>query len=778
MELFKIFGTIAMDNSEAKEKLGETSGLAEKASEAFKKIGTAAVAVGKTVATVLAAGAAAVGAIAKSAMDSYADYEQLVGGVETLFGTKGAKTVEEYAELVGQSVDFVAAEFEMLQNAQTTAMENAAQAYKTAGMSANEYMDTISGFAASLKQSAASELEAAEVGNMAVQDMADNANKMGTSMESIKNAYQGFAKQNYTMLDNLKLGYGGTKEEMERLLKDASALSGVKYDISNLVDVYNAIHVIQNEMGITGTTAKEASQTISGSLASTKAAWQNLLTGFADDSQDLGVLVGNVVDSATTAAHNIVPRIAQILGGISAALPQVMSVICAELPGLMEELLPGLISGAVALVVGLGQMVPSLVQMLFSDLPYYLFSALEASTNPVISQLGYTLLSVGEFWREIIAPAISDVGGAFGTLAGAVQPILAVFGSLLSSATGVTNGFDILRMICFGVEDALSFVAEKVRETAAWISDHSQQITDTITELWVAAQVVWDNIGQPIWDSIQNCVGIVQGVFAEKMPEIREFVSQCFEDIEDFWINNLQPCLEAIGNAIENVLAPIFEFVFESVISGAVEQAFQTIKDLWENTLKPIFTGITDFLTGVFTLNWKRAFTGLVSIVKGIFNGLETVVKTPINAVIELFNGFIRGLNKLKIPDWVPGFGGQGISIPLIPRLEKGGILEKGQVGLLEGNGAEAVVPLDQNQKWINAVARDMDAALGGGSEQSQRIIDLLELMVDLLTDYFPQLLDSAGHDIVTNDGVIVARYAPMMNAALGKISTKKERGR
>ena len=149
MELFKIFGTIAMDNSEAKEKLGETSGLAEKASEAFKKIGTAAVAVGKTVATVLAAGAAAVGAIAKSAMDSYADYEQLVGGVETLFGTKGAKTVEEYAELVGQSVDFVAAEFEMLQNAQTTAMENAAQAYKTAGMSANEYMDTISGFAAS-----------------------------------------------------------------------------------------------------------------------------------------------------------------------------------------------------------------------------------------------------------------------------------------------------------------------------------------------------------------------------------------------------------------------------------------------------------------------------------------------------------------------------------------------------------------------------------------------------------------------------------------------------
>ena len=231
------------------------------------------------------AAAAGVTALGVSAVKSFADYEQLVGGIETLFGTGGA-SIKEYADSVGKSIGDVKQEYNMLMAAQNTALRYAGDAYKTAGMSANAYMETVTSFAASLKQSTKNELEAATAANQAVIDMSDNANKMGTNMEMIQNAYQGFAKQNYTMLDNLKLGYGGTKEEMKRLLEDAEKLTGVKYDMDNLSDVYAAIHAIQTELGITGTTAKEASTTISGSLNMTKAAWSNLLTGIADSNQN------------------------------------------------------------------------------------------------------------------------------------------------------------------------------------------------------------------------------------------------------------------------------------------------------------------------------------------------------------------------------------------------------------------------------------------------------------------------------------------------------------
>lgn len=246
--------------------------------------------------------------IGKQALDSYADYEQLVGGVETLF-KDNASTVENYAN----------------------------NAYKTAGLSANEYMETATAFSASLLQSLNGDTaKSAEVADMAITDMADNANKMGTSMDMIQNAYQGFAKQNYTMLDNLKLGYGGTKSEMERLLADAQKISGVKYDISNLNDVYQAIHVIQGELGITGTTAKEASTTIQGSVSAMKSAWSNMLTGIVDDNADFDGLVNNLVESIGTAAENIMPRVQIIIDGVIALVGQLGEKIVEHLPEILE----------------------------------------------------------------------------------------------------------------------------------------------------------------------------------------------------------------------------------------------------------------------------------------------------------------------------------------------------------------------------------------------------------------------------------------------------------
>lgn len=278
--------------------------------------------------------------IGKQAIESYADYEQLVGGVDTLF-KESSKKVQEYAN----------------------------NSYKTAGLSANEYMETVTSFSASLLQSLNGDTEkSAEVANMAIIDMSDNANKMGTSMSMIQSAYQGFAKQNYTMLDNLKLGYGGTKTEMERLLTDAEKISGVHYDISNLNDVYQAIHIIQGELGITGTTSEEASKTISGSLNAMKGAWSNLLTGIADENADFDTLVGNLVDSVMTFGDNILPRVKTVLEGIGKLIKELVPKLAQELPSLLQSILPSLISGVVDLIKALSDALPSLIPVLMNGI--------------------------------------------------------------------------------------------------------------------------------------------------------------------------------------------------------------------------------------------------------------------------------------------------------------------------------------------------------------------------------------------------------------------------
>ena len=227
-------------------------------------------------------------------------------------------------------------------------------------------METVTSFAASLKSSTENEVEAAKAADQAVIDMSDNANKMGTSMESIQNAYQGFSKQNYTMLDNLKLGYGGTKEEMQRLLEDAQKLSGQKYDISNLSDVYSAIHVIQDELGITGTTAEEASTTIQGSVNAVKASWENLVTGMADGDADFDTLISNFVESVSTAADNLIPRIEVAIGGIENLIDEMMPVVMDKIPEIINSVLPKLLQAGVnlvnTLVEGIGQNSGELIQ--------------------------------------------------------------------------------------------------------------------------------------------------------------------------------------------------------------------------------------------------------------------------------------------------------------------------------------------------------------------------------------------------------------------------------
>lgn len=315
-ELFTVYGRIALNALDATRQIDSVT---SKAANAVKKIKNIIVAAGIT---------KAVTSLVKSSISGYAEYEQLVGGVETLFGA-GGRNLEEYAARVGKTTEEVKDKYNQLMSSQNTVFENAKKAYQTAGISANEYMDTATGFAASLLSGLKGDTEeAARLTDLAILDMADNANKMGTNMQAIQNAYQGFAKQNYTMLDNLKLGYGGTKSEMQRLLKDAQKLSGKKYNIKNLNDIIEAIHVIQQEMDITGTTEKEAAETISGSINATKAAWENLVMGLSDGDADIEQLFGNLTASAKNVVKNIgkvIPSLLRNMGTLVKSAGQTLA---------------------------------------------------------------------------------------------------------------------------------------------------------------------------------------------------------------------------------------------------------------------------------------------------------------------------------------------------------------------------------------------------------------------------------------------------------------------
>jgi phage-related protein len=362
--------------------------------------------------------------LGKQSIEAFAEYEQLIGGVETLF-KESSGTVEEYAN----------------------------NAYKTAGLSANEYMSTVTSFTASLLQSLNGDTaKASEVADMAITDMADNANKMGTSMESIQTAYQGFAKQQYTMLDNLKLGYGGTKGEMERLLKDATEISGVEYDISNLNDVYQAIHVIQGELGITGTTAKEASQTISGSISAMQSAWQNLLTGMADENADFGGLVSNFVDSILTVGDNLLPRIqvvvqglGELVGGlITTLLPEIVAVI----PPLLESLIPTLIGSIETIISSVNSALPALVSIIFSVLPDLVNSLL--AMLPEVLNVGVMVLlslvdGIGQTLPALIPAVVQAIITIVQNLIGNIDQLIdAGITLIMGLADGLINAIPVL----------------------------------------------------------------------------------------------------------------------------------------------------------------------------------------------------------------------------------------------------------------------------------------------------------------------------------------------
>ena len=562
-----------------KEESKKTNSTISKIGEAFSSLGSKAGATLKTVATsaaaITAAGVAGAVAMGKASVESYAEYEQLIGGVETLFGESQDKVVE-YAN----------------------------NAYKTAGLSASEYMETATSFSASLLQSLGGDTaKAVDVADMAITDMADNANKMGTSIDLIQNAYQGFAKQNYTMLDNLKLGYGGTKTEMERLLIDAEKFSGVKYDISNLNDVYSAIHVVQEQMGITGTTAKEASKTISGSINAMKSSWSNLLIGMSDENADLEMLISNFVESIFTALDNILPRIEVFVGQLPTIISNILSKVSEYLPQILStgaEIIQSLISG-------LQQNMPQIMNIIMQVMMMIVQTLI--SMLPNILEMGITILV------ELINGIAQSLPTLIPTI---VECVLLIVQTLLDNIELIIEaGINILIALIQGIINALPLIIEKLPIIV-------QKIVDVIV----------NNLPLLIEASLQIIVALAEGIIKNlpellaTIPKIVESIVTGFSKLKEKITNIGKNLIEGIWNGMKNAQAWLIDKIQQlcSNALGAIKAFFGI-----ESPSKVMRDEVGKFMAEGIGVGFNKQMPSVIEAMKEKLATVSSALNTELN---------------------------------------------------------------------------------------------------------------------------------------------------
>lgn len=696
MDVFNLYAKLSLNTSEYEKGVEKAKGGASSLMDVFsgtvlgnvvtdglRNIANGFVTIGK-----MATGAAI--SIGKASLDSYGEYEQLVGGVETLY-KNSAKTVEQYAK----------------------------RAFKNVGMSANDYMETSTSFAASLVSSLAGDTDAAaEMSNMAISDMADNWNKMGSSVQSVQDAYRGFSKQNYTMLDNLKIGYGGTKTEMQRLLADADALNAkqgiyTKYSIDSFSDIVQAIHVVQTEMGITGTTADEAASTIQGSTASMKSAWENLLTGIADPEQDFQALVDNLVDSVITAGNNIIPRIKEIVPTLIDGLSEIVTQLAPYVSSVIMELEPTVEEGLQALFGGLSS-VASELQPIVADVFSFLGDAIVFGLTTAVENSDFSfLLDIFENVKtavEEVIPLIEKIAPALVTV-GAAAKGWEIGKKLQSIVTRFDEAKVAVSLFSMGLSDAE--IAQgalngtlKASEVLAGLLTGKISLMTLAQTAAAKAQAAFNAVlaANPI-ALIIVAVGALVGIlavlyaknedFRSKVNAAWESVSEKVQGVVDFLMPYIAAAMDSIKNVVEKVvesLVPVAESIgqafsaawnlaktvwswasaffsaivraiitifspFTPLIGGIFGAAFAAVKTVWGvatsffqmifNVITGIFAVIDGVLTGDFRKAWegiKGIFGGVFSFFSGVGNQVVNGIKSGISAIWDGLTSFVRGL--------------------------------------------------------------------------------------------------------------------------------------
>lgn len=717
------------------ESMKDATNSASKMSSVMKGIGSSAIKVGKGLAVAGAAAATAVTALVSKSVGAFADYEQLTGGVETLFGA-GGRSVEEYAQSVGKSVSDIQGKYDSLMSAQNVVLENANKAYMTAGMSANEYMDTVTGFSASLISSLGGDTnKAADYANSALVDMSDNANKMGTDMESIKNAYQGFAKQNYTMLDNLKLGYGGTQEEMKRLLSDAEKLTGQRYDISSFADITQAIHAIQTQMDITGTTAKEASTTISGSWGSLKAAFENTLVGLTTGGEMFDQSLDALVDSAKTFGQNVIPAITGALSGVGSLIESLAPVIVAELPSMVSDILPHLVSATKSLVTGLISQLPALGKAVLDAIPSIFdgmtdvigessvgklkgsFEGLKNTITDTFSNIGPMLKDFCEGGISTFCDALStamDLASGAISVIEALSPVIgAVAGAIITykGAVLLWNAAETAKNVVMGISTAAQW-ALNVAMTANPIGivivaigalvgafivlwNKSEGFRNFWINLWEKVKAIvtsaWEGI-KAGFEKIKNGISAVKEKVSTMWNGVKEKTSELWGGVKNAVsekLNNIKSAYDAHGGGLKGATFAAIEGVKEYYRTG-----YDAINQLTGGKLGEVVNAVgakMEVVKGKFSEAFGNVKNTVMTIFENIKNGITEKISAAVNKVKEIFGsiadkvsevwGKIKGI--IKAPKIVQKgtVSIAGVSTP-IPKLglewnAKGGIMTR-----------------------------------------------------------------------------------------------------
>ena len=762
------------------ESMKDATNTASKMSSVMKGIGSSAIKVGKGLAVAGAAAATAVTALVSKSVGAFADYEQLTGGVETLFGA-GGRSVEEYAQSVGKSVSDIQGKYDSLMSAQNVVLENANKAYMTAGMSANEYMDTVTGFSASLISSLGGDTnKAADYANSALVDMSDNANKMGTDMESIKNAYQGFAKQNYTMLDNLKLGYGGTQEEMKRLLSDAEKLTGQRYDISSFADITQAIHAIQTQMDITGTTAKEASTTISGSWGSLKAAFQNVLVGLTTGGDMFDQSLDALINTAVTFGQNIIPAIKGALSGIGYLIEGLAPVIGETIPPLINDLAPTLANSAVSLISSL---VNGLTQNAtqFSECLSNMIIVAVAGISTVVPQLldaaskivSNLMQGLTNSMPQIVNGAVTLIEGLVNGLVnnipllimGAVQLVASLANGLIANLPRIIDaGVNLITGI---VSASYSMMPQIIQNGMQLVVNLAVGLVRAIPQLIAALpritgaivkgfkSVNWFDLGlqliKSIWEGIKSIGSEMWNGVKEKTSELWGGVKNVVSEK----LNNIKSTYDAHGRGLKGATFAAIEGVKEYYRTG-----YDAINQLTGGKLGEVVNAVgekMEVVKGKFSEAFGNVKNTVMTIFENIKNGITEKISAAVNKVKEIFGsiadkvsevwGKIKGI--IKAPKIVQKgtVSIAGVSTP-IPKLglewnAKGGIMTRptafgyanGKVQMGGEAGAEAILPLRtfwnnlsqyiaESNKGGNTITNEIKIVINADNKTADEIAD------------------------------------------------------
>lgn len=666
MDFLKLKATLGLDSTEYEDGLNKAE---SQAGDLGNKLKSGLSVIAKAGVAAVGAATAAVGVLAKKSIEGYAEYEQLLGGVKKLYGNMGV-SVEEYAKTVNKSVDEVKGEWAKLESAQNIVLKNAQNAYATAGMSANQYMEIATSFSASLINSLEGDtVKAAEQTDVAMKAISDNWNTFGGDLGMIQQAYQGFAKQNYTMLDNLKLGYGGTKTEMERLIADANEYAkanGMAADltIDSFSDVVTAIDLIQQKQNIAGTTAREATTTIAGSLGMLKASWDNLVTGFTNPDADIGALMENVATSAGYAAKNIGPAIGRALMGIGDAvtqsLPQIIDGIPKAVDTIIIPLLNTGVKAGVALIGGIVKAIPQLASALVQTIP--------TLVSTITDAFGSMNLDGGGFLQGLI----ESIDANLPTLIDKALTLGVEFSAKLREGFGnlVSGGLEIIEHIAQGIATALPSLISNIPTI---ISNIAGLINDNAPKLLATGLNIIVTLGKGLIQAIPTLIA--------NIPQILKAMWDVFTAFQ--WLSLGRTVITAVGNGIKAV-GKNLPSILKSIGSKAWN-AFKSIKwtSVGRTALQAIIRGVKTLASGVpsalktIANAGMRAFKSInwaslgKSLVQGIISGIKSMVGAIGSAVANLVkSAFNKGKEaaKSKSPSKLFRYGlgvpiGQGVAL-------------------------------------------------------------------------------------------------------------------